>query len=66
VTPGFVLALIFIFFTHERKVSGVQPIFNAIDWVTAQRDGWSCSLVKTNRTVRSRIAFENPGRLFIS
>lgn len=33
--------------------------------IVAQRDEWSCSLVKTNRTARSRTSFEYPGRLFI-
>jgi len=36
--PGFAPESTSIFFTHVRKVSGVQPILDATDWVAAQRD----------------------------
>lgn len=66
VIPGYTPVSIFIFFTHERKVSGVQPILDATDCMAAQRDEWSCSPGKTNRTTCSRTSFEYPGHLFIS
>ena len=66
VIPGCTPVSIFIFFTHERKVSWVQPILDATDCMAAQRNEWSCSPGKTNRTTRSRTSFKYPGHLFIS
>ena len=43
-----------------------SPILDATDCIAAQRDEWSCSPVKTNRTARSRTSFAYLGRLFIS
>ncbi|MFT6704759.1 MAG: hypothetical protein ACJA2T_001302, partial [Gammaproteobacteria bacterium] len=54
-----------ILLIHVRKVSGVQPIFDATDLVAAHRDECSCSLVNTNRIARSRTSWEYPSLLFI-
>ena len=44
---------------QDRSVSGVQPIFSAIDFIAAHCEGWAedCSL--TMRTARSRTSGEN-------
>ncbi len=47
------------FFTQSFSVSGVQPIFAAIDITACQRDGCYASLSRTSRTARSRTSGEN-------
>jgi hypothetical protein len=37
-TPGLVPTLTFIFLIHDRKVSRVQPILEAIDCIADHRD----------------------------
>ena len=64
VVPGRFPVSTSILLSHERSVSGVQPIFAATDCIAAQRDLCSCSPVSTIRTARSRTSGEYPGRLF--
>ncbi len=52
--------------THLRSVSGVQPIFCAIDWIVAHCDGWSRSCSNTIRTARSRTSGEYLVLLFMT
>ena len=52
-------------FIHARSVSGVQPILLATDVIAAQRELWSCSVVRTSLTARSRVSGEYPGFFFI-
>src|SRR6185437_9033064 len=42
------------FFTHERSVSVVQPIFSAIDRIASHRVGYSWTCSWNSRTARSR------------
>jgi hypothetical protein len=46
-------------FPQSLSVCPVQPIFRAIDWIVAQRDGCSCSCSRTTRTARLRTSSEN-------
>jgi hypothetical protein len=39
--------------TQLRSVSPEQPIFSAMDWMTAHYEGCSCAWSKTIRTARS-------------
>ena len=45
--------------THLRSVSGVQPIFAAIEPIAAHCEAYSASCSNTRRTARSRTSGEN-------
>ena len=80
VIRGFELACLPLQFFHPLRLIGrdtglhtcidvylllSSPILDATDCMAAQRDEWSCSPVKTNRTARSRTFFAYLDRLFI-